>query len=173
MNNKVLVIENVFDDDVVTKIANFVKHDLTPMLLIDIGIHKIPEQISCIYDYAANHYQLDKSLVGNLECWKQQNRIPEPWHVDIDEMHEVRNKGEIRLPLMTIIYYPEIENLVGGEFRTENIILTPKTNTMVIMSPGMVHSVNPIESGTRLSFMINPWDTIQRTPSYHMYPTDT
>ena len=57
---------------------------------------------------------------------------------------------------MSIVYYPIIDNMSGGELILEKDVVVPKVNRVVIFKPGMYHYVNEFE-GTRYSMLINPW----------------
>lgn len=93
------------------------------------------------------------SMVG-VECWSHFGTYP-GWHKDRDEaLADATN--EERYPLCSIVYYGLIDDLVGGDFRTETVVVTPKTNRALIFSPGILHSVDNY-TGARLSIAINPW----------------
>ena len=94
---------------------------------------------------------VDLSSMQGFECWAHQTTRP-GWHVDKDE-----GMRELQTPLCSIVYYPCIENLTGGRFLTNTETVTPKTNRMIVFSPGIYHGVEEW-SGTRFSVSINPWD---------------
>ena len=102
-----------------------------------------------------NDYINLTSCIG-YECWTQNNKRPRTRHQDKDEKL-VKRTGRLSFPLCSIIYYPIVENLKGGRLHVDDAIITPKTNRLVIMSPGMWHYVEEF-TGTRISFLINPWD---------------
>ena len=103
----------------------------------------------------ANYYVNLTSCIG-YEFWTQNNTRPARRHQDKDE-RLVERTGEYSFPLCSLIYYPIVENLEGGQLHVDDAIITPKTNRLVIMSPGMWHYVEKF-TGTRISFLINPWD---------------
>lgn len=105
-----------------------------------------------IVDAVAKHVDI-QACVG-YEMWTQYNTRPE-WHYDKDEGYLERT-GQSRFPICSIVYYPLVDGLVGGEFKTEDIVVTPKTNRLLCFGPGVLHTVNPFE-GTRFSVLINPW----------------
>lgn len=90
-----------------------------------------------------------------VEMWSHFNSRPSE-HFDKDE-GLYNATGQFRFPLCSIVYYPFIENLVGGELVVDGITITPKTNRLLAFSPGLLHRVNTY-SGNRFSFLINPWD---------------
>lgn len=153
-NEKVHIIDDVFDDNTVQEILEFATQNVpSNWTLKELGKDEVPNVIQKMYDYAATLYDL--SHAKYLEFWKHENTRPD-WHYDQDEVWYMRT-NQHKFPLNTIIYYPKIENLVGGDFVTDSIRITPKTNRMVILSPGIYHRVEPFESGFRMSFNINPW----------------
>ncbi len=103
----------------------------------------------------ANYYINLTSCIG-YEFWTQNNTKPRGRHQDKDEQLIART-GKLSFPLCSIIYYPIVENLKGGQLNVDDAIIIPKTNRLVMMSPGMWHSVEEF-TGTRISFLINPWD---------------
>lgn len=102
---------------------------------------------------ASKYYDLT-SMVG-CEMWCHNNTRPD-WHYDKDEKLW-ESTGQIKTPICSIVYYAVVENLNGGEFMTETEIITPKTNRLLVFSPGIRHSVKDF-TGTRLAVAINPWE---------------
>ena len=47
--------------------------------------------------------------------------------------------------------------MTGGEFYTEDITFTPKTNRMLLFSGDLWHGVKPF-TGIRVPLAMNPWD---------------
>jgi hypothetical protein len=103
---------------------------------------------------AAKYFDLS-SMVGS-EYWAHYGTHP-GWHVDRDEKLALAT-GDIKHPICSIVYYAKIESLAGGKFLTKTETITPKTNRMIMFSPGMEHSVE-YYMGTRLSVAVNPWQT--------------
>lgn len=93
---------------------------------------------------------IDISTRIGFECWAHKTTKPN-WHVDKDE-----GTRELKTPLCSIIYYPMIENLTGGKFLTNTETITPRTNRMIVFSPGIYHGVEEW-TGVRFSVAINPW----------------
>ena len=105
----------------------------------------------------ANQFINLDSCVG-YEFWTQKNTRPSKWHQDKDEQLN-GNKSILSFPLCSMVYYLIVENLEGGQLHVEDDIITPKTNRLVIFSPGKNHYVQPY-TGTRISMLVNPWDRV-------------
>ena len=105
----------------------------------------------------ANQFINLDSCVG-YEFWTQKNTRPSKWHQDKDEQLN-GNKSILSFPLCSMVYYLIVENLEGGQLHVEDDIITPKTNRLVIFSPGKYHYVEPY-TGTRISMLVNPWDRV-------------
>lgn len=102
----------------------------------------------------------DLSEMVGCEYWAHYSTKPE-WHVDKDE-ELMRRTGELAMPLCSIVYYADIQNLIGGQFMTKTEMITPVTNRLLAFSPGVLHGVANY-SGTRLVIAINPWAYKPRT----------
>ena len=105
----------------------------------------------------ANQFINLDSCVG-YEFWTQKNTRPSKWHQDKDEQLN-GNKSILSFPLCSMVYYLIVENLEGGQLHVEDDIITPKTNRLVIFSPGKNHYVQPY-TGTRISMLVNPWNRV-------------
>ena len=79
-------------------------------------------------------------------------------HVDKDEAL-FEETGEIKHPLISIVYYPLIKNLNGGTFYTDHLTVEPKTNSMIIFPSILMHGASTVVRGERVSVGINPWGT--------------
>jgi hypothetical protein len=116
----------------------------------------IPAWFNAIVNEASKFFSTE-SHVG-VEWWTQNNgSLPSKgWHYDLDE-RLWQEQHKISTPICSIIFYPLIENLQGGQFKTESCIITPQTNRMIVMAPGTLHTVSEY-TGTRWSLLINPWN---------------
>ena len=86
-------------------------------------------------------------------------RQPLHWHQDRDEQ-TFWETGQSHFPICSIVFYPYVENLIGGELVFKNNMrITPVTNRLVMFGPGLEHKVTPIESGERVSMNINAWNS--------------
>ena len=93
------------------------------------------------------------SCIG-YEFWTRLNTCVEGWHRDRDEkLYERENV--LSYPLCTILYYPHVKNLTGGQLLLEDDIIMPRTNRMIIFSSGMSHNVRDF-TGERTAMIINP-----------------
>ena len=135
--------------------------------------------ITKLLSIASSYFNLD-SCTG-YESWTQLNDRPGGWHVDLDEARKISD-GIIRLPICSIIYYLKIDNVIGGQLKishrtvkdgiqeSEYIkgielskvepydVITPKTNRLVMIPPGIYHKVETFK-GERMSMIVNPWNT--------------
>jgi hypothetical protein len=101
------------------------------------------------------HDLFDLSSMVGCEVWSHYTTKPD-WHFDKDEnLHE--KTGQLKYPICSIVFYPYIQNLIGGRLITGSEQITPRTNRLVLFSPGIYHTVEPF-SGERLSVAINPWN---------------
>jgi hypothetical protein len=116
---------------------------------------------------AADYFDL--SLMAGSEYWAHHGTRPD-WHIDKDEkLYEM--SGNTECPICSIVYYADIDDtecpicsivyyadidVVGGNFVTETMSVTPVTNRMIAFSPGLMHGVEKY-TGTRLSVAVNPW----------------
>tara|TARA_Y100001938_G_C7991208_1_gene379608 strand:- start:245 stop:721 length:477 start_codon:yes stop_codon:yes gene_type:complete len=115
--------------------------------------HELQNFCTQLIHLASNIFDLSKCI--GYEFWCNDNKTPNGWHIDKDEQTKIK-KGITRLPLCSMVYYVSVENLVGGKLHIEEEIITPKTNRLIIFSPGKYHCVEPF-LGTRITYCINPW----------------
>ena len=106
---------------------------------------------------ALKYYDLSSSI--GYEFWTHNNtRPPEGWHYDKDEFLFDAN-GTYDYPLCSMVYYPVVQDLEGGQLQLECDIITPKENRLVIFPPKTYHYVEPFK-GNRISLLVNPWSKI-------------
>jgi hypothetical protein len=111
----------------------------------------------CLQMMVKAHHYVDLTSCIGYEFWSHNNTRPRGgWHQDKDEQLKIRT-GEINFPLCSLIYYPIVENLKGGQLHIEDDIITPITNRLIIMEPGKWHCVQEF-TGNRVSFLVNPWN---------------
>ena len=94
----------------------------------------------------------------------------EEWHQDADwflpEEHEDKDEklysetGEVSYPLCSAILYLKVENLVGAKLRIvrDNLEIEPKPGMLILLAPGVTHSITKYSEGTRISVNLNIWD---------------
>lgn len=107
-----------------------------------------------LIDIASNYFELN-DMIG-IESWAHMNSRPD-WHIDQDEW--AFSKGIIERPICSIVFYPFVDLVDGGDFVTEDKKISPKTNRALIFSPGIKHKVDAW-NGQRISVAINPWNII-------------
>ena len=108
-------------------------------------------------DIASKYYDLSSSI--GYEFWTHNNSRPsEDWHYDKDEFL-FNATGIYEYPLCSMVYYPVVEDLKGGQLHLECDIITPKENRLVIFPPKTYHYVEPFK-GNRISLLVNPWSKI-------------
>ena len=119
--------------------------------------HEFKDFCLQMIDIASKYYDLS-SCVG-YEFWTHDNtRPPGGWHYDKDEILFKEN-GTYDYPLCSMVYYPVIQDLEGGQLHLEYDIITPKENRLVIFPPKTYHYVQPFK-GNRISLLVNPWSKI-------------
>ena len=100
------------------------------------------------------------SAFNGVEIWSHNLTAP-GFHYDKDERFFAET-GLFVLPLCSIIYYVEITSqLIGVDkfkisLQTPDVMIVPKDNRVVVMSPGILHSArgNP---NVRKLIVISPW----------------
>ena len=108
-------------------------------------------------DIASKYYDLSSSI--GYEFWTHNNSRPsEDWHYDKDEFL-FNATGIYEYPLCSMVYYPVVEDLKGGQLHLECDIITPKENRLVIFPPKTYHYVEPFK-GNRMSLLVNSWSKI-------------
>ena len=102
---------------------------------------------------ATKYYSLHTCI--GYEVWEQKNSRPPNWHYDRDEV--LAKKGILKFPICTLVYYIEVNNLIGGKLLIENgVDISPVGNRLIIFGPSVKHYVEEF-SGYRHSLIINPW----------------
>jgi hypothetical protein len=102
----------------------------------------------------------DFSMFNGVEIWTHNLTAP-GFHYDLDEKFYTET-GLFVLPLCSIIYYVEITSQLTGvdnfkvSLQTPDVMIIPKDNRMVVMSPGILHGArgNP---KVRKLIAISPW----------------
>ena len=156
MTKTAVIIDNLLNPDDLKNIQDKVESENTmPTYWYDISQqHDYFNLCHLLLITANNHYDL--SDVIGYEFWGHKNtRPPGGWHYDKDEIAFHRD-GIYKFPVCSIIYYPVIENLIGGELILNKDVITPRTNRLIIFKSGVYHYVNEFE-GKRYSLLINPW----------------
>ena len=119
--------------------------------------HEFKDFCLQMIDIASKYYDLSSSI--GYEFWTHNNSRPsEDWHYDKDEFL-FNATGIYEYPLCSMVYYPVVEDLKGGQLHLECDIITPKENRLVIFPPKTFHYVEPF-TGKRVSLLINPWSKV-------------
>ena len=152
-----IVIDDFLPEDKNKEVINFfMTHDASETQWFEATLSHYLNSTSLISDClkeVSKYYDLS-SMIG-CEMWCHNNTRPD-WHYDKDEkLYE--ETQEIKTPLCSIVYYANINNLIGGKFLTETISVTPQTNRLVIFSSNIYHAVEEY-TGDRLSISINAWN---------------
>ncbi|CAN5867751.1 hypothetical protein BH11PSE3_BH11PSE3_08090 [soil metagenome] len=144
---KLIILDDVFDDSTVAAIAAFDYGDGEQWY--EMGSNPVHEQVFAI---CAMHFDLT-AIVG-YEMWRNDGNPG--WHVDKDE-RLFRDRKEQVYPQCSAVYYAQADAVSGGEFFTEDVRYFPRTNRLVLFSPGIYHGVAAY-AGTRLGVSFNPWN---------------
>ena len=144
-----IIIDNIFPE----------KPEFTPS---DVEFHRLHSvhQNSAIckelLSWASFYYSLDNCTEYELWHGSSTSDAALHEHIDKDEKHFAKT-GEFIHPICSIVYYLDVEDLVGGELVSPgNCSVVPKTNRTVIFGPGVSHKVEPF-TGTRFAVLVNPW----------------
>ena len=155
----VIILDNVINniDSVKVKILDILKDkNINEEWCTFDKDHQFQDFCLKFIEIAENFYDMP-SCVG-YEFWTQNNSRPSEWHYDKDEDF-LKEKGVLHFPLCSMVYYPVVENLEGGQLHLECDIITPKENRLVIFPPKTFHYVEPF-TGKRVSLLINPWSKV-------------
>ncbi len=155
MKTTSIVLDDVLEQDSVNSILEFIDDStkITSWYNLKDG-HVHAELCLSLLDITNRYYNIS-SCVG-YEFWTRLNTCVEGWHYDKDERLS-EDKKILSFPLCSIIYYPYVRDLKGGQLYMEHDIITPKSNRMVIFAPGVYHNVEDF-TGERIAMVINPWD---------------
>ena len=128
-----------------------------------------PQYITDLIKIAEDYFDLSTAV--GYEWWTMKSTYTNRgWHIDNDE--KVWEDSILQTPLCSIIYYPLVAHIKGGEFVLEDLKIPAKTNRMIIVSANEVHKINNynIEEADRWSFLLNPWHYKLEwaAPSWHI-----
>ncbi len=145
--NKLIIFDGVFEPAAIRAIAEF-DYRNGEETWYTLGANPVHERI---LDIARAHFDL--SGVTGYEMWRNSSNPGR--HVDKDEVI-FKEENRLVLPLCSAVYYPLVDNVVGGEFYTDDVRFFPKANRLVLFSPGIEHGVSAY-TGRRMAISINPW----------------
>ena len=152
----ITVIDNVLNDNDLHNVQEyFEQEEARKMCWIDGSYKSLMQKnyfLLKLLDQAKPFFNLS-SMVG-LEQWSHYGTKPD-WHVDKDELL-AEQTGKLAYPICSIVFYANINNLVGGNFMMTDVTITPKTNRMLVFGSNILHGVDKY-NGTRMSVAVNAW----------------
>lgn len=155
LKNKTIIIDDCFELSTLLDFKNTLGDSNIPETWYKKkDNHLYSDYCNLLLSQCQDYYDLS-DCVG-YEFWTQNNTRPSDWHYDKDEDY-FNQTGSFKFPICSIVYYLNVNNLVGGLLHLEDCIILPKTNRMVIFPPGTVHYVEEF-TGERTSILVNPWD---------------
>ena len=158
-----IVIDDVLDAESVSKIKESIDESTRDPFFYTMNDNHLYDNFClAMINIASEFYDLSSSV--GYEFWTRLNRCVSDWHCDKDEKLYDEQKI-VSYPLCTIIYYPHVDNMRGGELLLGSDKILPKTNRLVIFAPGILHNVESF-TGDRISMMVNPWNRVMTSKTY-------
>tara|TARA_A100001234_G_C12348940_1_gene269165 strand:+ start:34 stop:537 length:504 start_codon:yes stop_codon:yes gene_type:complete len=158
-----VVIDDVLDAESVSKIKESIDESTRDPFFYTMNDNHLYDNFClAMINIASEFYDLSSSV--GYEFWTRLNRCVSDWHCDKDEKLYDEQKI-VSYPLCTIIYYPHVDNMRGGELLLGSDKILPKTNRLVIFAPGIPHNVESF-TGDRISMMVNPWNRVMTSKTY-------
>tara|TARA_Y100000816_G_C25839707_1_gene438888 strand:+ start:55 stop:558 length:504 start_codon:yes stop_codon:yes gene_type:complete len=158
-----IVIDDVLDYESVSKIHKSLDESTKdPFFYMMDQNHLYDNFCLAMINIASKFYNLSSSV--GYEFWTRLNTCVKGWHRDKDEKL-FDEKNMLSFPLCTIIYYPHVDNMKGGELLLGSDKILPKTNRLVIFAAGIPHNVEDF-TGNRTSMMVNPWAKVITSKTY-------
>lgn len=155
MGSKLIVLDDVLSQkNIKDMIAYYEKNPYK--LYGDWYSEPLEWQMNILYE--ANKF-FDLSNIIGFESWGHTISRPD-WHIDHDEL--AFKNGYDENPICSIVFYPHVDLISGGEFVTKTEKIQPKTNRAIFFSPKILHTVESWQ-GERMSVAINPWSYIPYT----------
>ena len=150
-------------------IDNFFTEEETQEIIFDSKFHKFVSQKFNIKNALWYQKKIIKEILNDfadlseavqIEQWPHDPTIlplPEE-HYDKDE-RKSNEEDELVFPLCSAIAYLRVENLTGANLHLvrDNVDIIPETGKLVLLAPGVLHSVTPYVSGKRISMNLNFW----------------
>lgn len=113
--------------------------------------HEYKEFCTTILHIAGQYFDLTDAI--GYEFWDKREDVG--WHYDKDE-DLLQKEDKLTFPICSTVYYLKVDKVIGGQLAIEGDLIRPKTNRLVMFSPGKYHKVNRYK-GKRVSLLINPW----------------
>jgi len=150
-------------------IDNFFTEEETQEIIFDSNFHKFVSQKFNIKNALWYQKKIIKEILNDfadlseavqIEQWPHDPTIlplPEE-HYDKDEQKS-NEEDELVFPLCSAIAYLKVENLTGANLHLvrDSVDIVPETGKLVLLAPGVLHSVTPYVSGKRISMNLNFW----------------
>ena len=155
-NMRIIIEDDAFGLEVAETLTTYYRNN--PSTLVNKFVKNFSEDLDdliapILLKFASQFFDL-KTAVG-YERWGAVDNRPGGWHTDLDE-HNMLNNNITNYPLCTMIYYPEVKDIIGGRLLTKYETITPKTDRLIMFSPGLLHAVEPF-IGSRINVVYNPW----------------
>jgi len=148
----ILVTDKIFYSQTLEKINSTCPH----AFFTNEDSHTHKDVCTRLLTNASAYFNFNNQI--GYDVWFHRNGTP-GWHQDRDEQ-TFWETGQSHFPICSIVFYPHVKDLVGGELIFKNNMrITPVTNRLVMFGPGLEHKVTPIESGERVSMNINAWNS--------------
>ena len=171
LSRQVHILDNVLPDEVIESIRD--QHFCLSEAegrnrWVDRGNE--PCYFQALIEVASQYFDL-KEAVG-YEWWTHKNTYTgKGWHIDYHEAAWQRDRT-LKTPMCSIIFYPLVANIKGGEFVLEDLKIPAKTNRMILVSSNEPHNIANynVEDADRWSLLINPWNYVPDglVPSWHL-----
>ena len=153
--NRIIILDNFLEETFVSDLQKKLNKDnISETWYNKEEKHFYSDLCQIFLQETKNYYDLSNCI--GYEIWTQNNTRPSDWHYDKDE-NFFNLTGNYKFPICSIVYYLNVNNLIGGLLHLDSCIITPKINRLVIFPPGVIHYVEEF-LGERTSILLNPWD---------------
>ena len=158
-----IVIDDVLDSESVSKIHESIDNSTRNPFFYKMDQNHLYDNFClAMINIASKYYNLSSSV--GYEFWTRLNTCVKGWHRDKDEKL-FDEENILSFPICTMIYYPYVDNMKGGELLLGSDKILPKTNRLVIFGAGIPHNVEDF-TGNRISMMVNPWAKLITSKTY-------
>ena len=128
--NRIIILDNFLEETFVLDLQKkFNKNDISESWYNKEEKHLYSDLCQIFLQETKNYYDLSNCI--GYELWSQNNTRPYDWHYDKDE-NFFDLTGNYKFPICSIVYYLNVNNLVGGALHLDNCIINPKINRLVI-----------------------------------------
>lgn len=152
------IIDNFLDSNHLEYLES-THHEILPVTWYKFYEKHMYDDICHLMIKETKKYYSDIESIPGYECWSQINSKPDSMHYDKDETMWGEQKKLVFPLCSTVLYFNVGKDLSGGLLSIEDeVLIKPKTNRLVIFSPGLLHGVKEFK-GKRSSLLVNPWKT--------------